>query len=193
MPSVPAYFRMLFNEFLDNVMQIIRFRMDQPAVEFYCTAEDAILSAANRQLSASDLDGHLTTICEHFKDDLDRSSLHTNFVMLPDLLEGHVARTLGDITDGLLALGPAMRLYRELVKLVVLMLVIPATSATAERSFSATRRLKTYLRTTIGQERLNSIMLLNIHENHTDVANLSDVARDFVALNEHRRNVFGDF
>ena len=64
-------------------------------------------------------------------------------------------------------------MYGELV----LMLVMPATSATAERSFSAIRRLKNYFRSTIGQERLNSVMLLNIHDKHADEINLCDVAR----------------
>ena len=64
-------------------------------------------------------------------------------------------------------------MYGELV----LMLVMPATSATAERSFSAIRRLKNYFRSTIGQERLNSVMLLNIHDKHADEINLCDVTR----------------
>ena len=33
----------------------------------------------------------------------------------------------------------------------------PATSCSAERSFSSLRRLKTYLRSTLGQDRLSSI------------------------------------
>ena len=77
--------------------------------------------------------------------------------MLPELMDGKTAETLTDITDTLLALGPAKRLYGELVKLVALVLVMPATSATAERGFSAIRRLKNYLGSTIGQERLNSV------------------------------------
>ena len=94
--------------------------------------------------------------------------------MLPELMDGKTAETLTDITDALLALGPAKRLYDELVKLVVLMFVM--MSATAERVFSAIRRLKNYLRSTIGQERLNSVMLLNIHDKHADEINLCDVA-----------------
>jgi hAT family C-terminal dimerisation region len=72
---------------------------------------------------------------------------------------------------------------------VVLMLVMPAMSATAERSFSAIRRLTNYIRSTIGQERLNSVMLFNIYDKHADEINFCDVARDFVALNENRRSV----
>ena len=38
---------------------------------------------------------------------------------------------------------------------------------TAERSFSALRRLKSYLRSTMGQERLNNIAILNVHNDIT--------------------------
>jgi hypothetical protein len=38
--------------------------------------------------------------------------------------------------------------FSEVSRLIRLFLVIPATSATAERSFSTLRRLKTYMRST---------------------------------------------
>jgi hypothetical protein len=54
----------------------------------------------------------------------------------------------------------------------------------AERSCNTVHRLKTYLNSTIGQEGLNIIILLNIHEKHTDKVDMCAVTRDFVALNE---------
>lgn len=39
-----------------------------------------------------------------------------------------------------------------------LLLVMPATNVTSERSFSTLRRIKTYLQTTMSQERLNYLM-----------------------------------
>lgn len=40
---------------------------------------------------------------------------------------------------------------------------IPVTTATAERSFSTLKRLKTYLRNTISEDRLNGLVQMNIH------------------------------
>ena len=48
----------------------------------------------------------------------------------------------------------------EVVKLLTLILVMPATNAVSERSASALRRVKTYLRTTMHQDRLNHLMVL---------------------------------
>lgn len=39
---------------------------------------------------------------------------------------------------------------------------IPVTTATAERSFSVLKRLKTYLRNSMGESRLNGLALANI-------------------------------
>ena len=50
----------------------------------------------------------------------------------------------------------------ELAKVIKIFTVIPATSCSAERSFSSLRRLKTYLRNTCGQERLSSLAILHI-------------------------------
>ena len=50
----------------------------------------------------------------------------------------------------------------ELQKVLRILAVIPATSCSAERSFSSLRRLKTYLRNTMTQERLSDLALLHI-------------------------------
>lgn len=49
-------------------------------------------------------------------------------------------------------------------KLLQIFITLPITTATGERSFSTLRRLKTYLRNTIGQMRLNGLAMLNIHQ-----------------------------
>ena len=79
----------------------------------------------------------------------------------------------------------------QVSKLMRLMLVIPATNAESERTFSTVRRIKTYLRSTMSQQRLNHLMLLHIHKSLTDDLNLVDVANDFIAGHDHRKHVFG--
>ena len=69
------------------------------------------------------------------------------------------------------------------------MLVMPATNAESEKSFSAVRLIKTFLRWTMPQQSLNHLMLLHIHKYLTDDLNLVDVAKDFIA---GRKQVFGN-
>ena len=83
-------------------------------------------------------------------------------------------------------------LLSEVHKLVLLYLTIPVTTATAGRSFSGLKRIKTYLRNSMTQQRLNHCMLLHIHRNKTDELDLSFVATEFIKRNERRMNFFGN-
>ena len=74
-----------------------------------------------------------------------------------------------------------------------LILVMPATNATSERSFSALKRIKSYLRSTMKQERLNSLMTIHVHKDKTDKLELRAIGNEFVAANAQRTNIFGTF
>lgn len=73
-----------------------------------------------------------------------------------------------------------------------LFFVLPVTSATAERSFSTLRRLKTYLRTTMQQERLNNIAILHVHKRETERIDMKTVTDEFACRNDRRRMHFGN-
>lgn len=81
----------------------------------------------------------------------------------------------------------------EVCKLTKLLLVVPVSAASAERSFSSLRRLETYLRATLGQSRLNHQLLLHCHLERADQINLNSVAQAFVCAKEIRSNFFGNF
>ena len=69
-----------------------------------------------------------------------------------------------DIKKYISSMSSAERnLISEVDKLLKLVLVMPSTNAISERSFSALRRVKNYLRSTMTQERLNHLLLLHAH------------------------------
>ena len=74
-----------------------------------------------------------------------------------------------------------------------LILVMPAMNATSERSFSVMRRTKTYLNSTMSQERLNHVVLLHYHKDITDSLDLVAVTNKFVKLSSQRLSIFGKF
>ena len=57
--------------------------------------------------------------------------------------------------------------YPNIHMLLKLLLVLPISTATAERTFSSLRILKTWLRSTMGEERLSGLALMYIHRNIT--------------------------
>ena len=54
-------------------------------------------------------------------------------------------------------------LYPVIYNIISILLTMPVSSATSERSFSPTRRMKFYLRSTVGDERLSNLSLMHIH------------------------------
>ena len=71
--------------------------------------------------------------------------------------------------------------YRDLTTALRLLLVIPVTVASAERSFSKLKLIKTYLRTTMVQERLSSLALLSIEKETSKAIDLRQIARSFIS------------
>ena len=78
------------------------------------------------------------------------SNQFTQLQRLARKSEGSGTIKLSDIFGHLRELRPAMRaINSEILTLVIILLVIPAANATSERTFSALRRVKTYLSSTL--------------------------------------------
>ena len=85
---------------------------------------------------------------------------------------------------------PIRNLISEVVKMIKLVIVLPAANAVSERSFSATRRLYTYLRTNMRSSRLNNAMVLHIQKARLDKLSMVDVA---LFESDHRKTLLGRF
>ena len=81
----------------------------------------------------------------------------------------------------------------EVLKLVKLILLVPATNAVSERSCSTLCRVKTYLRSSMTQERLNSCLVLATYKEQVDKLNLVEAANRICFNDEHRFFIFGKF
>lgn len=56
------------------------------------------------------------------------------------------------------------QLFPNIHTLLRICATLPITTASGERSFSTLKRLKTYLRSTMSEERLSSLALINVHK-----------------------------
>lgn len=77
-------------------------------------------------------------------------------------------------------------LYPNICILLQILATLPVSVATAERSFSTLRRLKTWLRANMGEERLTGLALLNIHRDV--VINTDDIITKFGKTKQRRIN-----
>ena len=85
-------------------------------------------------------------------------------------------------------------MFSEFVTLVKLILVMPATYATSERTVSALRRVKTYL--FYNDPEINEPFDDPSHSQGikaTDALDISAVGNDFVSARDGRKIIFGRF
>ena len=164
--SVEAYYRKEYFEAIDNVKGDLHRRFQQDNFVFVRSIEALLTDSAN---------GKTISISPKFKglygNDIDMEKLLIHLQMLQDVvnsvrLDGiaikQVTRvhTLCDIFNH----QPGLKnILTEVHKLLKIYLTIPVTTSSAERSFSALKRIKDYLRNSMTQERLNHCMLLHMH------------------------------
>jgi len=97
-----------------------------------------------------------------------------------------------DVATKLASAQPVVRsMFDQVEQLVRFLLMIPCSSAEAKRSFSSLRRLKTYLRNSMSQQRLNHLAVLHAHRERLDGIDIDVVAREFVAKSPNRLATFG--
>ena len=61
---------------------------------------------------------------------------------------------------------------------------ILAANATNEKTFSALRRIKTYLQSTMTQTGLYNLLTLHMHTHKTDALDLTEITNKFTSSNE---------
>jgi hypothetical protein len=74
--------------------------------------------------------------------------------------------------------------FPNLQKLFVIGCTLSVTSCEAERSFSVHRRTKTYLRSTMAEERLSGLALMNMFPNVNH--DVEKIAKRFIQLHARR-------
>jgi hypothetical protein len=79
--------------------------------------------------------------------------------------------------------------FPSLFILLKIYLTSPIASVTSERGFSCLKRVKTYLRSTMLQESLSSLAILNFESEFIRLINIEDVIDSF-ASNKNRKFAF---
>ena len=198
-PDPASVFRKQYFEVLDLFINKLKHRFQQKrGLPTVSAIERVLLNASNGTpiSDSEELSGEFLL----YDKDINLPRLKIQLQMLPDLIRARNAmpssshvpikavtnlRTLCDIMNEL-------SVSKEIIRILKIFYTIPVTTATAERTFSALRRLKTYLRSTMSQPRLNHTMMCYVHKERTDQIVIEDVAKCFIMENERRRRYFGD-
>ena len=161
-PTIQQHYRQQYFEAIDLAYTSIQNCFNQPGYAIYFNLDGLLLKVANQQ----DYSTELHKVVTFYGSDFNQSELSTQLQILGTKFtkEDQADTTLEEILTFLRSLSKGQRaFFRQVCFLASLVLVMPATNAVNERSFSTMRRIKSYLRSTMGQARLNHLMLLNIY------------------------------
>ncbi|XP_039641383.1 uncharacterized protein LOC120548945 [Perca fluviatilis] len=135
-PSAESFYRSHYFNMLDTAARQLTQRFDEPGIHTLGRLEKVLIS------------GEMDDIIKSYPE-LDQVALKVQLSMLKSTYQ---YSNCGDVVDLLKTMVPEVRsLFKQVETLLRLLLVVPASSSQAERSFSALRRLKTWLRTNMTQ------------------------------------------
>jgi hypothetical protein len=184
--DVRALKRSQFYEAVDTLMSTINWRLDESSLQSALTLEQLLTSAT----SSSSIDEDILNNVILFHPHLSSVELKSELT----LLSGHnILPTIPAIIKWFNDVDIRRETHKTVHAAVATLLVLPTTTASCERSFSGVRRLKTFLRTNMNQQRLNAMILATAHTDLLDSINVLSVAQEFASLNDIRRKQYGTF
>jgi hAT family C-terminal dimerisation region len=135
--SSADYFKVQYYNFIDTAVTALDKRYNQDGLQKYVALENLLRETASLDAVRQVLAGY---------PDIDPDRLAVQISMARQ--QKWDMSSVNAVADELRNLNPAIRnMFNEVEQLVRLLLTVPCSNAEAERSFSALRRLKIYLRT----------------------------------------------
>ncbi|CAF3101494.1 unnamed protein product, partial [Rotaria sp. Silwood2] len=196
--TVYQSYRHQYFDIINKILNFLDLRFNQSVFPLLCKVEKLLLLAANGMKDDDII--CLNDINEFLIDDINVERLQHELPMLSDYFSRiNNEKNLGikqitkisTICQLLNTYQVGKTMFHEYNKLLLLYLTIPMTTATAERSFSALNRIKTYLLCTMTQRRLNHVIIPHIHKEKLDQLDLNKICSDFMSKNESRKAFFG--
>ena len=115
---------------------------------------------------------------------LNKSALQMECSLAKHTLSG---KHLDEVIDVLRELSPLRTAFPVLVKSLQIVLTIAVSTAHCERSFSALKRIKNYLRSSVAQQRLVDLAILSIEKELSANLSLDDIVNQFASHDKNRR------
>ena len=185
------YYEEIYLDAFEYIIKCLEERFDQKGLQMYENLQQVLILAAKKE----DYEEKLKEVLQFYNNeksyDFNEDSLRTQLKMFSANYPQKDDTNMEDIIEHLMSMPSSSRkMISEVVKILELILVLPATNATSERTFSKLRLIKTYLRSTMTQGRLNHLMICAIYHEDLDNLDLEEMAFKFVERYPSRQHIF---
>lgn len=187
---------------IDSIVSSMKERFDQNDIKTVCDINRMLISCANNEVDVTTeyVIKHLgvakkfvqvNLLVEELKD----LHVHINLYNMELKLESMpIIKKVTAIStiQGVLNTKPVSKAsLPETHKLLILLSTYAMSSATAERTFSVMRRVKTWLRSRMCPGMLTNCMFAAIHKEKIDNIDAKKLAADFISRSSQRKCYFG--
>ncbi|XP_011402633.1 PREDICTED: zinc finger MYM-type protein 1-like [Amphimedon queenslandica] len=168
-PDTPkSLYKAMYFRSLDVIISCIKTRFDHPGYHILRQLESLLLKAVNQESFTEKLEA----VSCFYNNEVDKGLLETHLSTLSSFFHTSQAAarpaTFNDQKEFIAKLSKSQKsLISQDIFLYRMVLLASPTNAVSERSCSALRRTKTWLRTTMNQDRLNYSLLLHTHQTLT--------------------------
>ena len=151
-PATPReHYRKQFYDAIDTFVQSLRDRFDQPSFLVFENLESLLI----KSLKGDETSTEMKFVCDRYASDLDVNELSVELATFRVLMKNKQIEHFYDLLTEMKVLeNPEKKLLVNICKICKILAVNPASSASAERTFSLAKRVKT---TKIKNSKSNSL------------------------------------
>ena len=171
--TIDEYYCGIYLQSLDRIITCIQERFDQPGYRVYTNLQDLLLKCVNGSAYEEEFD----FVTNFYGTDICPQKLKTQLEILIANHNGKSKNSLSSLLQTLRSYSePQRMLMSEVFIIAKLIVVMPATNAVSERSFSTLRLIKSYLRSTMTEMRFSAMthiemfsqkkMIISYHQNN---------------------------
>ncbi|XP_025204577.1 uncharacterized protein LOC112601275 [Melanaphis sacchari] len=175
--DIMTCYRVKYFIILDTVIMNLKIRFSKESMELAKSVDGFLMFDYSKSL----------TFINHYKNllNIDLESLKAEMMVAQNLKKQSTDNKM--MTPAEMAEIVSPNTFPNLYKLLNVAYTIPISSATCERAFSAMRRVKNWLRSTMLQDRFSNLSLLSIERDLTNNIDSDTVLEHFIANNKNRR------
>lgn len=186
--SPEEHYKGIFKKMIDLSVRCLQDRFEQENLKHYSNLQDLLMLAAG----GKDYDEKLQQVLDFYKEDFNEQNLRIQLQTFKSMFDLKENLVFGDIIDYFTNLEPQVQiLLSEVCKVVELVLVLPASNAESERSFSKMKIIKDRLRSTMSAKKLNHYMIVAHNKSIFDNLDFDEIADEFISKNERRQKILG--
>lgn len=133
------------------------------------------------------IDESLTNLSAKYQGDIEIANLKEEFPHFQILCNNTNSET---VYQKLEQAQSVRSTFPNIITLLEIYLTISLSNASAERSFSTLKRIKNYLRSTMGQTRLDALSLLYIENKNMDNIDSDAIIKDFALKKARKKYIY---